>query len=389
MTRTARVERAAKKRPPAVQSAEEVQSLAGIMEGVGDWRPQVSVIRNIKAVPTIFPQFNLATGIGGFPIERTIVTHGPSNEGKTLLMLGLAISYLSRGHLFAMGDAERTLTQQWVRKLLGPLAESPLFHALPVGTFEQVRDNVRRYCDRLIDWRAKNRMPVDTTALIAIDSVRKLLPARAWENLSKDETRAKAKKHGIDGFGGRTGQLRAALLAAWLDEVCPLMEAAHASIVLVSRETEEDSGDFFKGPIIKITGGAAMKYEPALRVRVTRSFIARDAKGDDDAPKEVLGERHCMVLKKTKIGSKGVEKEPRCYFHTSNGVLVPEGFDRPRDLIDLGLRLGVLDQGDGNQVKWGRTGLGNGVHAAVKRLHKEPEMARELEAELMAHAPAP
>lgn len=382
----ARVSRREKK-PPVVESGARVEKMFDLMKGVGDWRPQVQVIQNIKAVPTIFPQFDRATRIGGSPIARTIVLHGPSNHGKTLFLLGLGISYLQKKHLFAVADAERTLTQQWVGNLMGSHAASPHFSALPVTTFENLRDNVRRYCDRLIELRDKGDVDPETTALIAVDSVRKLVPERAWENLGKDLKKPKSKKSGIDGFGGRTGQLRAALLAAWMDELCPLMAWANASIVLVSRENEVEGTDFFKTPQVKVGGGKAMEFEPALRVRVTRGFVYREVKkekGDEETDHQVVGEKHTVTIEKTKIGSKGEEKKPKCWFHTSNGVLVPEGFDRARDLVDLGLRLGVLTQPGNSHVKWGKTSLGAGVHAAVKRLHMEPNLAVELEAELRA-----
>ena len=50
----------------------------------------------MRAVPTIFPQYDRATRVGGHPIERWTTVHGPSNHGKTTFLHGLGASFLQR-----------------------------------------------------------------------------------------------------------------------------------------------------------------------------------------------------------------------------------------------------------------------------------------------------
>ncbi len=80
--------------------------LAKVAGTLKDWKPAGEVLTKVRAVPTIFPQFDRATRCGGYPIERVTVVHGPSGEGKTIFAHGLGLSFLKRGHFYAPIDAE-------------------------------------------------------------------------------------------------------------------------------------------------------------------------------------------------------------------------------------------------------------------------------------------
>lgn len=345
-----------------------------------DWRPRAEVIRNVEAVPTIFPQYDDVTGVGGQPISRFTLVHGPSNEGKTEFALGLGYSFLRAGHFFGLADAERTTTDKWVRSLMGEVADHPGFQALPIKTYEQVRDSVRHYCDTIASAREKGDLPHDMTGLVVIDSIRKLVPKKLWEELAKlqgDEKKAtKGKKRGapkgIDGFGGRAGQMKAALNAAWVDELIPLLADTRMSMVVIARETKDGDADPWVGDKDwKVGGGSALFYEASLDVRITRGWT-KDSDG------RILGERHKLEIWKTKIAGKQT-KVPIGHFHTSNGTLTPAGFDMARDLIELGLDLEVLELA-GSWIKWPEHGnIGQGVDRSVVALYKNPELLSALD----------
>ena len=310
-----------------------------------EWRPQEEVLLDVEAVPTCFPAYDVANGIGGHPVSRIVLVHGPSNEGKTAFELGLLASFLARGHFAGLGDAERTTPAKWVTTMLGGLAKSPGFVALPIRTYEQVRDAVRSMCEGVAEARVKREIPETTSAIIAIDSIRKLVPKKLFDELAKaekadgEEKKAKGrfakKPKGVDGYGGRAAQLKAALNAAWMDELVPLLADTRTSMLLIARETKLDDANPWGEAKRdwKIGGGTALYYEASLAVRVTREFI--------HVEKRLVGERHDLEIHKTKVAGKQ-EEAPTAFFHVSNGAIAPEGFDRARDVVALAIRTGAL-----------------------------------------------
>jgi len=72
-----------------------------------------------------------------------------------------------------------------------------------------------------------------------------------------------------------------------------------------------------------------------------------------------------VTIRKTKVAGRE-DRQTVCYIHTSNGVLVPAGFDRARDVFDLAERFGIVKP-KGAWLHWGRSKW-NGRHAAVKKL---------------------
>ena len=91
----------------------------------------------------------------------------------------------------------------------------------------------------------------------------------------------------------------------------------------------------------------------------------------------IVGERHRMRILKTKVGGKA-DKVTDCYFHTSNGVLIPEGFDFGRDLLELALDVGVVAR-SGSWYSWGDDRLGAGANAVVKLLAGDDSMRTQIE----------
>lgn len=356
-----------------------MSAMADVASSFSDFRPTAEVIRNVEAVPTIFPWYDHATGVGGHPISRFSLVHGPSNEGKTEFCLGLAASFLQRCHFAGLVDAERTTTAAWVQSLMGDLANSPAFSALPVGTYEQVRGGVRNYCDTIAAARAKGKIPQDTTGIVIVDSIRKLVPKKLWDELAKataadeDESKSKGKRgkapKGIDGLGGRAGQIKAALNAAWVDELIPLLADTRMAMVVIARETEDPDADGWSAKTWKIGGGTALYYEASLDIRLTRGWIKA---GDT-----IVGEKHRIEIWKTKVAGK-MDKTIEAWFHTANGVSGHVGFDRPRDVLALGIEIGAVDV-DGSWVKFQRKSLGQGIESAVAKLHKDHGLLQELE----------
>ncbi len=363
MARITKVEQERRKRLKALGS------VAGEMEGFGQGR---EVLTPVRSVPTIFPQFDVATRVNGYPIQRVCMVHGPSNQGKTFWVLGLGMSFLAAEHYFFHVDAEFSTPEPWVVENLKQFADYPTFRALRPRNYEEVADLIRKACDTLVTNRKQGNIPPETSALFAIDSIQKLIPKDFLTKVRKTPAKGGG---GVDPMSGRGGQVQAQFHAAWMKELVPMMYHANAGVVLVSREAEnvDASGMFDKS--YKVGGGTAPYYDSGIVARCTRNGWVKIGSGDDAT---IIGERHLVQIVKTKVGHKD-GKTTRCFFHTSNGIHIPAGFDMARDVIELGLGAGVLEKDSGHRIIDTGTGEAYGVtHDAVKLLTADPHMLGEL-----------
>lgn len=360
-----------------------VAGLERVAERFVGLRPAAEVLRTVVAVPTCLVQLDHATEVGGWPTERFGLVHGPSAGGKTRFVLALLKSFILLGHWGLLIDAEQTTPIEFCEEIMGAEARSPRFFAARPATFEQTRKLVRDFCTQVAAARRDGELAEDTTALIVVDSIRKLVPEGILAKLV-----ATAKTNGIDGVGGRAAQLKAAMNAAWMDELVPLLADTRTAMVAIARETEDPDADPWAkkaGRDFKTGGGKALFYDASIVARiemerhVAEKVTEEEYKGGKRAA--VFGERHRVTIRKTKVASQE-DRQTVCWFHTSNGALSPAGLDPARDLVDLGLRLGVV-QRHGSWLKWG-TCRWQGEHAAVKRLAGDPAMLAQLGAAVRA-----
>jgi RecA/RadA recombinase len=339
------------------------------------FRQATEVLTKVQAVPTIFPQYDIATRVMGHPISRFCRLHGPSNEGKTTFTIGMLLSFLRCGHFAALADAEHTTPPEWLTELMGDYLYHPAFTALPVETFESTVESTRSYCEGIASARERGDLPPETSGLIVIDSIRKLVPKDLLKLMLKEGIEGeklvrgrKVKSKGVDGRGGRAAQYKAMLNTAWCDELTPLLNRTKTAMIVIARETEGEEGKVLVG------GGSGLYYDSSLDLRVTRSFIS-----DEVDKRLMLGERHRIEVQKTKIGRKEY-KYPFGYFHTSNGAASPVGFDRARDALELAIDQDVVKAGGGSYRFDGKM-FGKGEAAALKALRADPGFLAAVELE--------
>jgi RecA/RadA recombinase len=355
--------------PRKANGKARVDALADVARRFCKFRPAREVLHVVRAVPTRFVQLDHATRVGGLPIERFMLLHGPSNEGKSLLALGLCDSFISRGHVALYIDAERTTPSTWAEQLMGGNARSDRFFAERPESYEDTIKRVREFLNTVAGARSKHP---SLSALVVVDSLRKLVP----KDLMREILQAEREDGGARGKGrpraapgrDRGAQLKAKMNAAWMDELIPLLEHAGAAFVAVAREMVDPDADAWQrrfGNDYKVGGGGAIYYDASLAMRVERAAWVHNG---EEGPKHlVYGERHRVTIRKTKVGAKD-DRESTCHFHSSNGVLVPFGFDRARDLVELGVAFGVVKQ-KGGWLTW-QGKRWQGAHVAVKKLHE-------------------
>lgn len=357
------------------------KGLAAAAKRFAAFRHARDVLTSVRAKRTRFVQLDHATGVGGLPLDRFMLLHGPSGEGKTYLSLGLEDSMLDHGDYVLHVDAERTTPIDWARQVMRN-ADSDRFFASRPETYEETVKAVREFLLALKAARDAGEVGAETTGLVVVDSLRKLVPKGILDKILKATKDAK----GIDGVGGRAAQIKAAMNAAWMDEVVPLLEHTGTAFLAIAREAEDPDADSWaraSGNAYKVGGGKAIYYDASLVMRVTRASYVTEKKGEDEKERAVVyGERHRVTVRKTKVAGQE-DKVTQCYFHTSNGKLVAEGFDRARDVLELAERFKVVHAGTSGWIAWHRHKW-QGRHAAVRKLTAMPDALRELETEVRA-----
>lgn len=349
----------------------------------------IEVCTVVRAVPTRFVQLDELTSVGGWPIERYALVHGPSNEGKTAFVIGLMESFLRRKHFALHIDAERTTPSTWLLQLMGDLARLPTFRALRPDTYESTVDAVREFCTVIGNAKAHGEIDQQTSGLVVIDSLRKLVPKKLLETLMKQGAEEHATEDGkkprrggpkgVDGYGGRAAQMKAALNAAWLDELVVLLEQTGTAAIAIAREAENPDANPFDRDDFKVGGGKAVFYDSSIVVRVLRAGWVRDTTADGEVID--VGEKHCVEVRKTKIGTKS-ERNPSGYFFTSNGQASAVGFDRARDVFDLGKRRGVIDGSGWYSFEGER--IAQGEPKTLSRLREDVALCDAVEAKIRA-----
>jgi RecA/RadA recombinase len=336
-------------------------------------------------VPTRFVQFDYATRIGGYPCQRVVLVHGPSGHGKTVFEIGIADSFVELDHFAKLEDAERTTDGKWLRKLAGSNLDKKLFGVQPLflgnrpDTYEDMIADAREYANGLIALREEKVIPEGTCGFLGVDSMKKLVPKNFLDEVLEEGAKASDVK-----VQSRLAQHQAAINALWLKEMVPLSDKANLGVLLIAREIENPNATQWEkdsGWDFKIGGGKDLVFDASLRIRVELGGLVTNGKKGKEF--EVYGERHKATIAKSKVEGKD-KRVTEFYFHTSNGKLVPEGFDRARDVLELAKKLGVVKVG-GSSYAHGAKRIGVGENAVVKKLTlDEPEWLAEIERETRA-----
>lgn len=341
---------------PATDRKRQLAAIEAVADKFSKWKPAAEALELVRSVPTIFPMFDAATRVGGLPIERVTLVHGPSSEGKTMFVLGLGLSFLKRGHFFGMVDAEFTTPIDWCRSLMGEEADNPGFRAIRPSSYEETVSAVREFVGGIADARKAKLIPEDTTALLAVDSLDKLVPENLLEKMQ-----AEAVKDGVDGLKGMAGMISANMHKAWLKELTPLLYFTRTALVFIARESSNVGAGKWEQKW-KVVGGASPFYDSSLACRVTRGFVK-----DGD---KIECERHGVRIYKTKVGAKS-DRYVDAAFHSFSD---PPRFDLARDALEMGIASGSLEK-SGGKITTADDGevLGMSAAKAAQALRDNPE----------------
>ena len=292
-----------------------------------------SVVRDIEAVSTGSLGLDLALGAGGLPRGRVVEIYGPESSGKTTLTLEVVAQTQRNGGTAAFIDAEHALDPQYAEKIGVDVDE--LLVSQP-DTGEQALE----IADMIVRSGA-----VD---VVVIDSVAALTP--------------KAELEGE--MGDSHVGLQARLMSQALRKLTANIKRSNTLVIFIN-QIRMKIGVMFGSPETT-TGGNALKFYASVRLDIRR--IGAIKKRD-----EVIGNQTRVKVVKNKVAPpfKQVEFD----------ILYGEGISREGELIDLGVKHGIVEK-SGAWYSYGGDRIGQGRDNVREFLRENEDVAQAVDAAL-------
>ncbi len=292
-------------------------------------------ISNIETVSTGSLGLDVALGVGGLPKGRVVEIYGPESSGKTTLTLQVIAQCQKQGGTAAFVDAEHALDPQYAEKLGVNMDE--LLVSQP-DTGEQALE----ITDMLVRSGA-----VD---LIVIDSVAALTP-----------------KAEIEGdMGDSHVGLQARLMSQALRKLTGHIKRTNCMVIFIN-QIRMKIGVMFGSPETT-TGGNALKFYSSVRLDIRR--IGAIKKGD-----EIIGNETRVKVVKNKVAPPFRQAEFE--------ILYGEGTSREGELIELGVKHGIVDKA-GAWYSYNGDRIGQGREKVKDFLRENPAIADDIDARLRA-----
>ena len=292
-----------------------------------------SVVRDIEVVSTGSLGLDLALGVGGLPRGRVMEIYGPESSGKTTLTLEVIARTQRGGGTAAFIDAEHALDPQYAERIGVDVDE--LLVSQP-DTGEQALE----IADMIVRSGA-----VD---VVVIDSVAALTP-----------------KAELEGEMGDTHVgLQARLMSQALRKLTANIKRSNTLVIFIN-QIRMKIGVMFGSPETT-TGGNALKFYSSVRLDIRR--IGAIKKRD-----EVIGNHTRIKVVKNKVAPpfKQVEFD----------ILYGEGISREGELIDLGVKHGIIEK-SGAWYSYGGERIGQGRDNVREFLKEHQDIAIAVETAL-------
>ena len=292
-----------------------------------------TVDRNLEAISTGSLSLDIALGIGGLPKGRVVEIYGPESSGKTTLALQVVAECQKAGGTAAFVDAEHALDPIYAEKL-GVNVDELLVSQPDTG------EQSLEITDMLVRSGA-----VD---VIVIDSVAALTP-----------------KAEIEGdMGDSHVGLQARLMSQALRKLTGSIKRSNSMVIFIN-QIRMKIGVMFGNPETT-TGGNALKFYSSVRLDIRR--IGAIKRGD-----EVIGNETRVKVVKNKVAP----PFKQCEFE----ILYGEGSSREGELIDLGVKQGIIDKA-GAWYSYNDERIGQGKDNVRQYLKDNPELAQEIDRRL-------
>ena len=291
---------------------------------------------SVDAISTGSISIDLALGIGGLPRGRIIEIFGPESSGKTTLALHVIAQAQKAGGEAAFIDAEHALDPAYARAL-GVDIDNLLISQPDMG------DDALAITELLVRSGA-----VD---VVVVDSVAALVPRSEVEG----------------DIGDASVGVVARLMSQALRKLAGSISRTNCIVIFIN-QLREKIGVTYGNPETT-PGGRALKYFSSVRIDVRRTESIK-------VGSEQVGNRTRAKIVKNKVAPPFREAE--------FDIMFGEGISKYGELIDLGVRLELIEKG-GAWYTIGETRL-QGRDSVKDYLKENHEVADELEEQIRSNS---
>ena len=291
---------------------------------------------NVEAIPTGSMMLDMALGIGGVPRGRIVELYGPESSGKTTVAL----------HIIAEAQ-----------KMGGEVAFIDVEHALDPTYAEALGVNI----DNLL-------VSQPDSGEQALEIAEALVRSGAIDVLVVDSVAALTTKAEIDGEMGdsHVGQL-ARLMSQAMRKLTAVISKSKCVAIFIN-QVREKIGVMYGNPETT-RDGRALKFYASVRMEVRRGEPIKDGSSQ-------IGNRTKVKINKNKVAPPFREAE--------FDILYGQGISRTGEVIDVAVELGIVKKG-GAWFSYQDQKLGQGRENAKKTLEDNPELMKEIEAQILEH----
>jgi recombination protein RecA len=336
--------KAASKAPAAAPKNDAIKdALSQIKKKYGDgaiMQMGETETMHIERFPTGSIGLDIALG-GGMPKGRIVEIYGPESSGKTTLALHSIAQVQRKNGKAAFIDAEHALDVQYAKKI-GVDIDHLLVSQPDSG--EQALEIV----ETLVRSNA-----ID---IIVVDSVAALTPQAE-----------------LDGAMGDAHMgLQARLMSQALRKLTSIVGKSNCTVIFIN-QLRMKIGVMFGNPETT-AGGNALKFYCSLRLDVRRIDKITEKIGKEEggsaADQEVIGSRTRVKVVKNKVAPPFRQAE--------FDILYATGISRESELLDLGVKYGVLEK-SGAFFRLGEETIGQGRDQARQFLIQNPKVTEKIE----------
>ena len=289
----------------------------------------------IPAISTGSLTLDIALGIGGLPKGRIVEIYGPESSGKTTLTLQAIAECQKQGGTAAFIDAEHALDPIYAQKLGVNIDD--LIVSQP-DTGEQALE----IADMLVRSGA-----VD---ILVVDSVAALTP-----------------KAEIEGdMGDHHVGLQARLMSQALRKITGNIKRSNCMAIFIN-QIRMKIGVMFGNPETT-TGGNALKFYSSVRLDIRRTGAIKQGE-------EVVGNETRVKVVKNKVSPPFKQAEFQ--------ILYGKGIYRMGEILDLGVKLGLVDKA-GAWYAYNGDKIGQGKANAAQYLEENSHISEEIEQQIRA-----
>lgn len=291
----------------------------------------------IESVSTGSLGLDIGLGIGGLPYGRVIEIYGPESSGKTTLALHVIAEAQKKGGACAFIDAEHALDSSYAKKLGVNLQE--LIISQP-----DYGEQALEIADTLVRSGGVN--------VVVVDSVAALVPKAELEGEMGDSHMG----------------LQARLMSQALRKLTGSISRTKCMVIFIN-QIRHKIGVMFGSPETT-TGGNSLKFYASVRLDIRRIGAIKEKE-------EVVGNQTRVKVVKNKVAPpfKVIEFD----------IMYGEGISKTGELIDLGVKAGILDK-SGAWYSYAGNRIGQGRENVKKYLKENPQVAEQLEEAIRANA---